>query len=170
MTLWISILIAVGLLASALVLRAGEPPKRGQNGDTDIQLVREILLAEAAGEGRGGITRVAEVVRTRCGYDHRGKVLGPVSTAARVVTKPKQFSCFNGHTRESFLSRRRPRVPAELHDYAESLARALVLTPSLFHSDLACGATHYHAAGVLPHWARGRVFVHTFHGHVFYKL
>ena len=54
---------------------------------SEREVVASCLYLEARGEGRTGLLAVASVIQNRAQADNL--------TAYQVITKPKQFSCFN---------------------------------------------------------------------------
>jgi N-acetylmuramoyl-L-alanine amidase len=151
-------LISISRNSYAVVL---PPPQR----DYRVRVVEAVLLAEARGEGPGGIRRVAEVVRNR--MVSRGQ------HAIDVVTGPKQFSCLNGTTTDILLEQREGwQVPGETVQMAQWCASQLVFPHGarFGSSNITRGATHYHAAGPKPWWTGNRKPCHTYKNHIFYRL
>lgn len=165
-----SVLVAALLLGMLFLRRSYavvDPvvPKR----DYRVRVVEAVLLAEARGEGPGGIERVAEVIRNR--MIEKGR------TAVQIVGAPYQFSCLSGITTDILLEKREGwYVPSDTFNTAQRCAYALVFDSSHGRAfketrrNLTRGATHYHAAGPQPKWAVGRKPVHTYKNHIFYKL
>jgi N-acetylmuramoyl-L-alanine amidase len=137
------------------------PPQR----DYRVRVVEAVLLAEARGEGPGGVHRVAEVIRNRM-------IVGG-KTAIEIVTAPKQFSCLNGITAEVLLEQREGwSIPSETYAKAQWCASQLVFPHGyeFGKTNLTNGATHYHAAGPKPNWVGNRKPCHTYKNHIFYRL
>lgn len=142
------------------------PPQR----DYRVRVVEAVLLAEARGEGPGGIERVAEVIRNRMATP------GFPVEAINVVTSPHQFSCLNGTTPDVLLELRDSwTIPSETFNKAQRCAYQLVFPMSYGAAfgelpNNVRGANHYHAAGTQPKWAVGKKAVATYKNHIFYKL
>ena len=114
-------------------------------------LIVQTLVLEAGGEGYEGMVAVGEVIRNRA---KRGD-LSPVE----VVTRPKQFSCWN-------RARNAKEALARVSD--QTLQRAYMAWEASSESNLTGGATHYANLGLCsPNWARklertAKVGQHTF--------
>jgi spore germination cell wall hydrolase CwlJ-like protein len=124
------------------------------------------LWGEAADRPVRAMEAVASVVITRVrlaaapgGPAHLGRGVAGVCRA------PFQFACWHpGHPRRRAL--------AELPDGAELGACRRVAARAIAGAlpDPTGGATHYHAAELLPRWALGRVPEAEIGGLVFYRL
>jgi N-acetylmuramoyl-L-alanine amidase len=139
-------------------------------GDYLLQMNADVLArtlwGEARGEGVPGMQAVANVVMNRVavaaekgGYWWGNGVVG-------VCQKPYQFSCWNKND-PNFAKVQGVDVSDLTFTTAMRMgARAVagVLT------DITHGATHYHAVGVSPSWAKGRTPVVTIGRHVFYRI
>lgn len=138
------------------------PPKPYR--DFRVRLVKCVILAEAQGEGTGGMLRVAEVIRNRSKRKNE--------PAVNIVSAPFQFSCLNKRdSQKDFVEHVESTSPQDPQDYAQELARMLVFGSPDLNSDLTKGATHYYRAGTRrPKWALGFVPVHSYKNHIFFKL
>lgn len=124
---------------------------------SELQLLAETLLLEAAGEGRKGMMAVANVIVNRM-RDPRWP-----DTVFGVVMQPHQFSCWNN---ERLAAQRLARIPERVRKEAMRIA-AMALNgtlPTMTH------ATHYHAVSVQPSWARHSAFLGRIGRHKFYRL
>lgn len=170
----IAFIFIVGCIKSYAVVA---PPPPSPDRDYRVRVVEAVLLAEARGDGPGGVTRVAEVIRNRMIASHR--------TAIHEVTRPFQFSCLNGITTDTLIERMdtekatmlmsnppRPAIPSDTTSAATRSAMNLVFPHNYEFgtTNLTHGATHYHAAGPKPAWAGNRKPCHTYKNHIFYKL
>ena len=115
-------------------------------------------MAEAWGEGREGMTAVAEVIRNRA--DEWG--LSPLAVVKRV----KHFSCLNSTTPER-LVRKFHRKPDFV--LALEIARIAYNTPQNLPG-FSCGATHFHDHSMTPYWASGKQPVAIIGNLSFYRL
>jgi spore germination cell wall hydrolase CwlJ-like protein len=125
----------------------------------DLDALARTLWGEARGEGRRGIEAVAAVVMNRLAAGRWG------ATAEAVCRARKQFSCWNpGDPNRPKLERVDARDAAFalcLEAAADALAGRL--------ADPTGGATHYHARGRRPWWARGLAPCAEIGAHVFYR-
>ncbi|MBX3454830.1 cell wall hydrolase [Ferrovibrio sp.] len=130
--------------------------------EREIDVLARTLWGEARGEGEAGMAAVAAVIVNRArrpGWWGRDIV--------EVCLRPWQFSCWNAGdpNRDKLL-----RVGAIDNSFAAALRIArLALAGAL--PDPTHGATHYHAADILPGWARGhepcaRIGRHVFYDHI----
>lgn len=126
-----------------------------------IDVLARTIWGEARGEGSIGMQAVACVVLTRAA---RGGWWG--NTIVQVCQKPYQFSCWN---KDDPNYRKLLSVDAgDIHfATAQRIARRAVLG---LLDDPTRGATHYHAAGVSPYWAKGEKPVTVIGRHIFYKI
>ena len=128
---------------------------------TNAKLTRETkiiaitILAEARGEGQGGMYAVAAVIAQRAFERKR--------TPTEICLKPYQFSCWNGKTLKSL--EHLLKVPQG--KYALALAKNI----KLLSRDFVGFANHYHNNKIkLPYWAKGEKSVKVIGNHIFYKL
>ena len=126
----------------------------------NVKLTRETkviaitILAEARGEGQGGMYAVAAVIAQRAFERKR--------TPTEICLKPSQFSCWNGKALKSL--EHLLKVPQA--KYAIALAKNI----KLLSRDFVGFANHYHNNKVSPKWAKGNKPVKVIGNHLFYKL
>ena len=132
-----------------------------QHTHNNVKLTRETkiiaitILAEARGEGHGGMYAVAAVIAQRAFERKR--------TPKEVCLKPYQFSCWNGKTLKSL--EHLLKVPQA--KYAIALAKNI----KLLSRDFVGYANHYHNnKNKAPYWAKGKKPVKVIGNHIFYKL
>lgn len=123
------------------------------------------VYGEARGEPVRGQEAVAAVVMNRVRRARRAGGWWWGATVAEVCTKPFQFSCWNAGD---------PNLPVLLGagdgDPAFAVCRriaARAVAGAL--RDPTRGATHYHAKGAFPAWARGRAPAAAIGRHLFYN-
>ena len=122
----------------------------------ETKIVAATILAEARGEGCGGMYAVAAVIAQRAFERKR--------TPKEICLQPYQFSCWNGKTLKSL--EHLLKVPQA--DYAIALAKNI----KLLSRDYVGFANHYHATWMKkkPYWAKGKKPVKVIGQHAFYKL
>lgn len=141
------------LFHAVLVTMSAEAATYGQKA------VAAVLLGEARGEGRVGMTAVAEVIRTRA--DARGV------TGLAVISRPRHFSCLNGTTINGLIRKFEGRHPQ--WDTALRISRLMYNNPELLPG-YAKGANHFTKKQERPYWARGKLPVVIIGNHAFYRL
>lgn len=120
------------------------------------------LWGEARGEGSIGMQAVAAVVRNRLAVSkQRGKFWWG-NSIIEICQKPYQFSCWN---RDDLNYRKVLNVDTRDRIFAKALDIARACMP-----DPTNGATHYHAAGIYPLWARNQQPTNTIGHHIFYRI
>ena len=121
----------------------------------ETKIIAITILAEARGEGQGGMYAVAAVIAQRA--FERGR------TPTEVCLKPYQFSCWNGKKLKDL--EHLLKVPQG--KYALALAKNIKLLSREFIGF----ANHYHNNKIKPpYWAKGQKPVKTIGNHIFYKL
>ena len=121
----------------------------------ETKIIAITILAEARGEGHGGMYSVAAVIAQRAFERKR--------TPKEICLKPYQFSCWNGKTLKSM--EHLLKVPQA--DYALALAKNI----KLLSRDFVGFANHYHNNKIkAPYWAKGQKPVKVIGNHIFYKL
>ena len=121
----------------------------------ETKIIAITILAEARGEGQGGMYAVAAVIAQRA--FERGR------TPTEICLKPYQFSCWNGKKLKSL--EHLLKVPQA--QYAIALAKNI----KLLSRDFVGYANHYHNNKIKkPYWAKGKKSVKTIGNHIFYKL
>lgn len=132
----------------------------------EIDVLARTLWGEARGEGTAGMQAVANVILNRVMIaEEKGKYWWG-NNIIQVCQKPYQFSCWN----RSDPNFRKLQGVDESNLYfatALRLARRAVLGKL---EDMTGGATHYHAAGIEPYWAKREKPVAVIGNHIFYYL
>lgn len=131
---------------------------------TDI--LARTIWGEARGETLAGKEAVANVILNRAKKAQLSGHYWWGDTIEEVCLKPYQFSCWN----ENDVNYRRViAVDASDPNFAicQRIARRAV---NGLLEDNVFGADHYHAIGIHPAWAEGRVPVAEIGGHIFYCL
>lgn len=133
---------------------------------TEIDTLARTLWGEARGEGHEGMHAVANVVlnRVKVAEDKGGFWWG--NNIVQVCQKPYQFSCWNRSDPNY-----RKLLEVDARDlYFATAQRIANRAVSGCLADLTGGATHYHAAGIEPYWARGVKPIKVIGHHKFYRL
>jgi len=121
----------------------------------ETKIIAITILAEARGEGQGGMYAVAAVIAQRAFERKR--------TPTEVCLKKWQFSCWNGKRLKDleYLLK----VPQG--KYALALAKNI----KLLSRDFVGFANHYHNNKIKPpYWAKGEKPVKIIGNHIFYKI
>lgn len=150
---WLALFLLLRLLVNVGVHASQSP-----GGTYGQQVVAAVLMAEAWGEGRTGMTAVAEVIRTRADE----WAISPLAVVKRV----KHFSCLNT-VRPEALVRKFHRQPDFV--LALEIARTLYNKPQELPG-CARGATHFHDHSKTPYWASGERPVAIIGNLSFYRL
>ncbi|MDB5491192.1 MAG: cell Wall Hydrolase family protein [Micavibrio sp.] len=137
--------------------------------DYQLQIEANVLArtiwGEARGEGVAGMQGVGNVVMNRVRIARQKGKFWWGNDVIGVCQKPYQFSCWN-------------KGDANFEKIQAVDGRDLVFASAMrlgFRAvigqlaDITGGATHYHAAGMMPNWARGQVPSATIGRHVFYR-
>lgn len=129
-------------------------------------ILARTLWGEARGEGTAGMQAVAAVILNRVAIARARGGAWWGSDVVSVCQKPWQFSCWN---RSDPNMRKVMAVRADDPYFrnAKAIARA-ALGGTL--RDPTNGATHYHAVGVSPEWARGVRPAAVIGRHIFYRI
>ncbi|MFP4313380.1 MAG: cell wall hydrolase [Alphaproteobacteria bacterium] len=134
--------------------------------DLEIDVLARTLWGEARGEGTAGMQAVANVVLNRVQIaQDKGKYWWG-GNIIQVCQKPYQFSCWN----RSDPNFRKLQAVDESNLYfatALRLARRAILGKL---EDITKGATHYHAAGIEPYWAKREKPCAVIGNHIFYRI
>ncbi len=112
------------------------------------------VIAEAAGEGDGGMAGVAHVIRNRSNI--RGKSIGDV------VREPDQFTGYSAPGAKTVEAMRDPAMRAR----AEGILRNVLTSDG---PDPTNGADHYHTKAVSPSWAASMPETTTIGEHIYYN-
>lgn len=132
----------------------------------ELDVLARTLYGEARGEGAGGMQAVANVVMNRVKFAQAQGGFWWGNNVIQVCQKPYQFSCWN----RSDPNFRKLQAVEESDLYFATARRvgARALAGTL--DDLTNGATHYHAQGYAPYWAKGVEPTATIGRHVFYNV
>lgn len=134
--------------------------------DLEADVLARTLWGEARGEGSAGMQAVACVVLNRVAEAEKRGRMWWGNNIIQVCQKPYQFSCWN---RSDPNYKKLQAVDEENHHFAHAMriARAAIMGEL---SDPTGGATHYHAAGLTPYWARGEKPSAVIGRHIFYRI
>jgi spore germination cell wall hydrolase CwlJ-like protein len=138
-----------------------EADSAGFQSALNIDVLARTMWGEARGEGSAGMQAVANVVinRTEIGGWWGNSII-------EVCQKPFQFSCWNKDDPNfgKVLS-------VERDDLYFATAMRIAQRALYGHlPDITNRADHYHAAGILPYWAKGEKPVTVLGNHIFYRL
>lgn len=131
-----------------------------------IDTLARTIWGEARGEGAAGMQAVATVILNRFSIakEYGGYWWG--DDIIEICRKPYQFSCWNEN--DPNLKKLQDIDDRDL-DFATALRLARrAVTIGL--TDPTGGATHYHAAGIEPYWAKNEKPCAVMGRHIFYKL
>lgn len=132
----------------------------------EADVLARTLWGEARGEGEAGMIAVAAVILNRVARARRKGGLWWGNDVIAVCQKPYQFSCWNksdpNFKAVTGVDTADPHFVMALR-IAKRAVRGRI-------SDPTGGATHYHALGVTPFWARGKTPCATLGRHVFYNI
>ena len=133
----------------------------------EIDTLARTLWGEARGEGVPGMEAVANVIlnRVKCADEKGGKFWWG-GNIIQVCQKPYQFSCWN----RSDPNFRKLQAVDEKDLYFATALRIARRAAAGTIEDSTNNATHYHARGIDPYWARGETPVAAIGNHIFYKL
>ena len=136
-------------------------------GALDIDVLARTIWGEARGEGSIGMQAVANVVMNRALISElKGGHYWWGNSVVQICQRPYQFSCWNKDDPNY-----RQLLAAESDDPLFAMAiRLSRLAIDHILDDVTKGATHYHAAGISPHWTRNEKPCAVVGRHIFYKL
>ena len=147
--------LIITLTACAFALTAYAHTHNNVKLTRETKVIAITILAEARGEGQGGMYAVAAVIAQRAFERKR--------TPKEICLKPYQFSCWNGKSLKSL--EHLLKVPQA--KYAIALAKNI----KLLSRDFVGFANHYHNNKIkAPYWAKGQKPVKVIGNHIFYKL
>ncbi len=128
----------------------------------EIDTLARTIWGEARGEGSIGMQAVAAVIHNRLAVSTiKGKFWWG-NSLIEICQKPYQFSCWN---------RNDPNYRKVLNvDKRDTAFAKAVDIASVCMADPTGGATHYHAAGIYPFWARNQQPTKTIGNHIFYRI
>ncbi|MGZ9109332.1 MAG: cell wall hydrolase [Micavibrio sp.] len=131
-----------------------------------IDILARTIWGEARGEGAAGMQAVAAVILNRLAIAKKSGGYWWGDNLIEICRKPYQFSCWNEN--DPNLKKLQAVDERERHfSTALRLARQAV---TIGLTDPTNGATHYHAAGTDPYWARNEKPCAVLGRHIFYKL
>ena len=147
--------IILPYLIASLTLTIYASTHKNYQLSRETKIVAITILAEARGEGQGGMYAVGAVIAQRAFEGKR--------TPTEVCLKKWQFSCWNGKRLKDL--EHLLKVPQA--DYAINLAKNI----KLLSRDYVGYANHYHNNKIKPpYWAKGKKPIKTIGNHIFYKL
>lgn len=153
---------------TALDAKSMEKDKKMQEfyNELETDVLARTLWGEARGEGSAGMQAVACVIlnRVRVVQDLGRYWWG--NNIIQVCQKPYQFSCWN----RSDPNFRKLQAVDDRDMYFATALRIARRSIAGTIADITMGATHYHAAGITPYWARGEKPVAVIGRHIFYRL
>ncbi len=132
----------------------------------EIDVLARTLWGEARGEGVTGMKAVACVVLNRLEVAEAKGRYWWGNTIIQICQKPYQFSCWN---RSDPNFRKLSEVDERDPVFVSALRIARRAVEGLLE-DITFGATHYHAKGTEPYWARAEYMTVRIGQHVFYKI
>lgn len=124
------------------------------------------IWGEARNQGDAGMAAVANVVMNRVRISMREGGYWWGHDVVSICQKPYQFSCWN---RSDPNFKKLLGVDEEDLYFATALRHARRAVIGCL-PDMTEGATHYHAKGVSPFWARGEKPCCVIGDHIFYRL
>lgn len=133
--------------------------------DHEIDVLARTIYGEARGEPVRGKEAVASVILNRVRRAKRRGGYWWGDDLEEVCRKPWQFSCWNEND-PNFEKILKVGGKNTVFQTCKRVARRAIGGALKDPTD---GATHYHANGIEPPWARGRAFSATIGRHVFYN-
>lgn len=143
-----------------------KPAPEDLRAQQDIDTLARTVWGEARGEGSIGMQAVAAVILNRAAIAKRFRNFWWGRDIQEICRKPYQFSCWN---KDDPNFKKLLRVD-ERDLYFATALRVAQRALSGVLPDPTAGATHYHAAGVAPHWAAGEKPCAVIGRHIFYRL
>lgn len=131
-----------------------------------VDVLARTLWGEARGEGSAGMEAVACVILNRARIARKLGGYWWGNDVIQVCHKPFQFSCWN----KDDPNYRQVAAVDESNLYFATAKRIARRALAGTLSDPTMGATHYHAAGISPYWAKNKEPVAVIGHHIFYKL
>lgn len=134
--------------------------------ELEMDVLARTLWGEARGEGTAGMQAVAGVILNRV---RRAELRGGYwwgNNIIQVCQKPYQFSCWN----RSDPNFKKLQAVDEKDLYFANAVRLARRAISGGLEELTGGATHYHAAGTSPYWAKGEKPSAVIGNHIFYRI
>jgi spore germination cell wall hydrolase CwlJ-like protein len=132
----------------------------------EIDVLARTLWGEARGEGTIGMHAVANTIinRVKVAQDHGSYWWG--NNIIQVCQKPYQFSCWN----RSDANFKKLTAVDDKDLYFATAKRIAARAVIGALEDITEGATHYHASGISPYWARNERPTTVIGNHIFYRL
>ncbi|MCK5285358.1 MAG: cell wall hydrolase [Alphaproteobacteria bacterium] len=134
--------------------------------ELEIDTLARTLWGEARGEGTQGMEAVASTILNRVKVAQEEGKFWWGNNIIQICQKPYQFSCWN----RSDPNFRKLQFVDENDLYFATAKRIASRAVIDYLEDKTCGATHYHAAGIMPYWARGEQPTVIIGSHIFYNL
>lgn len=145
---------------------SGEPKARAFYRALECDVLARTLWGEARGEGTLGMEAVACVILNRVKESDKRGPRWWGANIIQVCQKPYQFSCWN----RSDPNFKQLQSVDEKDLYFATAMRVARRALIGVLADVTNGATHYHAEGLLPFWARGVQPCAKIGRHVFYRI
>lgn len=139
---------------------------RGFYEGMSVDVLARTLWGEARGEGAEGMQAVASVVLNRVAVAEKKGKFWWGNNIIQVCQKPYQFSCWN----RADPNFRKLQAVDERDLYFATALRVARRAVAGALPDITGGATHYHAKGVMPYWAKGETPGAEIGRHVFYRI
>jgi N-acetylmuramoyl-L-alanine amidase len=134
--------------------------------EMEVDVLARTLYGEARGEGSAGMQAVANVVLNRVKFAESQNGFWWGNNIIQVCQKPYQFSCWN----RSDPNFHKLQAVDKTDLYFATAIRIAQRAAAGVLADITNGATHYHAAGVEPYWARGVKPAAVIGRHIFYII
>ncbi|HEY0901612.1 MAG TPA: cell wall hydrolase [Micavibrio sp.] len=128
----------------------------------EVDTCARTIWGEARGEGSIGMQAVAAVIHNRLEVAKAKGKFWWGNSVIEICQKPYQFSCWN---RDDPNYRKILNVDQRDPVFVKALNIARICLDDPTH-----GATHYHAAGIYPFWARNQQPTATLGRHIFYRI
>jgi len=132
----------------------------------EIDVLARTLWGEARGEGSAGMQAVANEVLNRVDVAESRGGFWWGNNIIQICQKPYQFSCWN---RSDPNFQKLQAVDEKDIHFATALRMARRAQIGAL-PDITKGATHYHAAGITPYWAKTEKPVMVLGRHIFYRI
>ena len=132
----------------------------------EIDTLARTIWGEARGEGNVGMQAVANVVLNRAAIAQEQGKFWWGNNIIQICQKPYQFSCWN----RSDPNFRKLQEVDESNLYFATAMRIARRAALGALEDITGSATHYHAAGVEPYWAKKQKPTAVIGRHIFYRV
>lgn len=134
--------------------------------ELEVDVLARTLWGEARGEGVAGMEAVACVILNRAAIAQEKGRYWWGNNVIQVCQKPYQFSCWN----RSDPNFRKLQEVDESNLYFVTAQRVARRAIAGTLKDTTGGATHYHAEGTTPYWAKNEIPTAQIGKHIFYKI